>query len=409
MSTSNGNPIYLPELRRDLQIIPITDNGRELLYFHDSLGYTPQDFALRAAAKPLLTLFNGRYRISDLLQQPGTEIDEQELQAFIHMLDDACLLMTPTYNQRVDEVENRFEKNSVRESSMAGFVYPAETAQFKVFFDRQFDQFKDNHPAGSSYSALYAPHIDIRVGSKEYIDSFIRLKEIKPKKVLILATSHYAGNYGSFYDGFPFIGSLKTYKIPGRLFNTDRQILNRLNRNSDSNGFTLADRAHRVEHSIETHLVYMSAIWDHDFEIIPILVGSLDQLFYHQSGDLAEKTERFTAELKSILQSEDELFTFISGDLSHVGRKFGDALPASEMKEKVSTRDMLFLESAKNGSPDQLLDLLSSDVDSTRICGFPPLYIYLKAAQKSRGKLVNYEWWDEKERESAVSYGSILY
>lgn len=409
MSKTKEKLQFIPELRRDLQLIPISDNGRELLYFHDALGYTPSDFALYAAVKPLLTLFNGQYRISDLLKQSENELKEQDLEDFIQLLDQAFVLNTPSYDQRVEEIESGFEKRTIRESSLAGFSYPANPNRLKESLEKQFAHSNQGRANGSSFRALFAPHIDMRVGSKEYVGSFSKLRELKPKKVLILATSHYAGYYGSFYEGTPFIGSSKSYQIPGRLFKTDQLILNRLNQDSEINGFTLSDRAHRVEHSIETHLIYLSAIWDHEFEIIPILVGGLDELFYLNSGDLAKKTDRFTAELSSIFQSEEDLFTLISGDLSHVGKKFGDSVAAAEMKENVSKRDKCFIDSAINGSPDQMLDLLSEDVDSTRICGFPPLYVYLKAAQYERGELINYRWWDETERESAVSYGSILY
>ena len=409
MSESNGKPLFIPELRRDLQLIPVSDNGRELLYFHDALGYTPDDFALHSAVKPLLTLFNGRYRISDLLQQPGNEIKEEDLEGFINLLDQANVLNTPSFEQRVEEIERGFETRTIREPALSGFSYPENPDRLKESLEKQFAHSKQTGGNGSDYRALFAPHIDMRVGSKEYVDSFSKLRGLKPKKVLILATSHYAGYYGSFYEGTPFIGSLKSYQIPGRVFKTDQRILNRLNRNSGINGFTLSDRAHRVEHSIETHLIYLSAIWDHEFEIIPILVGGLDELFYLNSGDLAEKTDRFAAELRSIFQSEEDLFTLISGDISHVGKKFGDSVAASDMKESVTKRDRQFMDTATNGSPDQMLDLLSEDVDSTRICGFPPLYIFLKAAQCKRGELINYRWWDETERESAVSYGSILY
>lgn len=413
MSKSNSNRTtdLIPELRSDLDIIPVTDNGQQILYFHDILGYAPPDFALHAAAKPLLSLFNGHYRIPDIIKQNGDTINEKDLKEFISLLNDAFLLKTSKYDQRAEEIESSFENSAVREPMLAGHNYPENRVQFKAFMDEQFshlgsDKKNTNH---SDYNALYAPHIDIRVGSNEYIEAFSMLREVKPKKVLLLATSHYAGYYGSYYQDYPFIGSLKSFKIPGRLFKTDQKILKLLSENSSKNGFTLSDRAHRVEHSIETHLAYISAIWDHDFEIIPILIGNLDELFYLSTGELAKKTEQFTTDLRSVLQGQEDLFTLISGDLSHVGKKFGDTVNASTMRKRVSEIDQSFLEMAVSGSPDKILKLLSSDYDSTRICGFPPLYIYLKSTQTNRGKLINYQWWDESERESAVSYGSILY
>ena len=40
---------------------------------------------------------------------------------------------------------------------------------------------------------------------------------------------------------------------------------------------------------------------------------------------------------------------------------------------------------------------------------FSPLVTFLTAFNGIEGKVLNYDVWDEKERESAVTYGSILF
>ncbi|HKK45723.1 MAG TPA: hypothetical protein VJ964_09390, partial [Balneolaceae bacterium] len=58
---------------------------------------------------------------------------------------------------------------------------------------------------------------------------------------------------------------------------------------------------------------------------------------------------------------------------------------------------------------EQMLDLMTQDMDPYRICGFPPLYTFLNSMPELRGKVMGYDLWDERERESAVTFGSILY
>jgi len=258
-----------------------------------------------------------------------------------------------------------------------------------------------------SARALYAPHIDLRVGSKQYAEAFSALKNLTPKRVVILATSHYSGYHPKTYDGYPFIGSKKDYLLPGKRFETDALYIEKIQENADKAGFTLHDRAHRIEHSIETHLLFLNHIWNHDYKIVPILVAGLDELFYKEDGDLGQKVNAFASALQ---QADDEhTFYLISGDLSHVGRKFGDQTAASTMRPDVQKFDESFLSAAVQGDEQRVLNTIAEKYDPYRICGFPPLFTFLKAFPGLSGKQLNYHWWDEQEQESAVSFGSVIY
>lgn len=397
----------VPELRRDLQIIPVQNNGQKLLYFHDSMGYTPQNFALDESTGPLLSLISGSYSISQMAELLNHQVQKEELLGFIQLLDENRLLNSSLFWEYAEQTESAFEKKTSRKPVLAGNNYPADPSELDRFTNQLFDRHnKTNSP--KNIRALYAPHIDISVSDGQYADAFSVLQSIKPKRVLILGTSHYAGANGDFYDNLPFIGSSKTFDLPGRSLKADHTILKKLKAGSPENGFTLHDRAHRIEHSIELHLLFASAIWKHDFSIVPILVAGFDELFYHESGHLAGQIERFTSELKSLI--DDDTFILVSGDLSHVGKKFGDKEPAKELKKRVTAIDRQFLEIAETGEANQLLHLLKKEHDATRICGFAPLYTFLKLTEgKVTGTQIKYSWWDEHERESAVSFGSIAF
>jgi hypothetical protein len=56
-----------------------------------------------------------------------------------------------------------------------------------------------------------------------------------------------------------------------------------------------------------------------------------------------------------------------------------------------------------------MLELMSRKYDPYRICGYPPLYSFLNIFPKLEGEILTYDIWDETERESGVSFGSILY
>lgn len=400
---SQTDPV--PALRRDLQIIPIKDNGKDLLYFHDSMGYLSKNFALDASVQPLLQMFNGNVSIEQIHNKINGDIGIQELVDFVQLMDQHRALHSEYFRLFADKVEDDFEKSQTRPPILAGESYPEEPNELNAFVA---DMISENGKASKNkIQALYAPHIEISVGNKQYGQAFAHLKNTEPKRVIILATSHYADYYYKYYDGYPFIGSTKTFQMPGRALEPDLDVIDSLDEKSPENGFTVKDRAHRIEHSIEFHLLFASTIWTHDFKIIPVLVSSFDDLYYLEDGDLAQKIDVFSSQLKSSI--DEDTMILISGDLSHVGQKFGDREPATDLREKVEESDKQLLDISVTGNPHDLLNHLKKDYDSTRICGFPPLYTYLKMFPHKKGELINYYWWDEKERNSAVSFGSILY
>lgn len=400
---SQTDPV--PPLRSDIDIIPIEDNGKELLYFHDGMGYLSKNFALEIQIHPLLRMFTGDSSIDQIHKQIDGNIGAGDLLDFVQLLDQHRVLNSEYFHFYSKKVEEDFEKSMVRQPALAGESYPENPADLQLLISDLLTDAEGK--SNSKIKALYAPHIEIYIGKKQYGEAFSYLKNIQPKRVVILATSHYSDYYQRFYDDFRFIGSNKVFNLPGRMLSPDLDVINSLNENSSENGFTLKDRAHRIEHSIEFHLLFASAVWQHDFKIIPVLITGFDELYYHKNGDLSKKIDRFTSQLKSFI--DEDTFVLISGDLSHVGQKFGDRDAAKDLRSKVEESDKQFLDICETGNPERLLNHLKKDYDSTRICGFSPLYTYLKMFPDTKGELINYYWWDEKERNSAVSFGSILF
>lgn len=396
----------IPVIRRDIEIIPFAENGKKIIYFHDSLQHIENGFALDAKVQPILSLITGHHSINKIVTILNGAIDAEQLLQFVKFLDQNLILESDMSRKTIEKQEKEFEASDIRKPALVDQSYPNNEHELSAFLSDYLPS--DNHLKRLvPKKALYAPHIDLRVGKKSYAKAFSSLKDIKPKRVVILATAHYTGYYGDLYSNLPFIGSTKNYEIPGRVFKTDSNFVDRLHQNKDENGFTIKDRAHRVEHSIETHLLLASRYWKHDFSIVPILISGFDELFYKPDGSLGSQLDSFTSSLRSL--DDEDTFYLISGDLSHVGKKFGDALPASELRADVERSDKAFIEASTNNNAQQLLSHISSDYDSYRVCGFPPLLTFLKTFPEYKGEELSYEWWDEKERESAVSFSSILY
>lgn len=406
----NSKTKPVPRIRPDLDVIPVRNNGDSYLYFHDMRGYVTDDFALDYDVRNLLTLLDGRKNINDLKPYLGKGVNVDQLLEYIRFLDENRVLYSSHFQTYAEQLEREYEQANVHHSVTAGSSYPADPEELRAFLDDAFATHGGNkmHTSAQTIKAMYAPHIDLRVGMKTYVESFRALKNLKPKRVVMLATSHYAGLHANLYQNKPFIVSSKDFAMPMGTVPADREAIGRLMENAEETGVSGHDRAHRMEHSIELHLLFLQHIWDHDFSIIPIVIGGFDELFYMQDSHLSYQIANFARQLREQFGDDDTLF-LISGDMAHVGKKFDDEQPAATKRKEVEQFDEHFLEAGESGSTERMLNLIKRNYNPYRICGFPPLYTFLKAFPNLKGHTISYDRWDETERESAVTFGSILY
>ena len=422
-SLFNSKTEPIPPLRPDLNIVPVENNGDTYLYFHDLLGYATPHFALNSQVGTVLTLLDGSKSVQDLKPFLGDGVSADQLLEYIRFLDENRLLHSEHLERYASRVEEKYESSPVHRSVTAGSSFPADPDELTKYLDEAFvrhaAEATGDASAGagttdtSAITALYAPHIDPRVGIEGYIQAFSSIRALRPKRVFMLATSHYAELYPERYANKPFILSDKTFDMPLGEIEPDKETIQQLLELNRSGilGITESDRAHRIEHSIELHLLFLNYLWDHDFTIVPILVKGFDELYYMKEGHLGEQIEAFAEAVGDLVagDEEDDSLFLISGDLSHVGKKFGDDRPAESMFNEIRSFDRMFMEYASGGDAERLYELMREKYDPYRICGFAPLYTFLNIMPGASGTVLSYDLWDERERESAVSYGSILY
>lgn len=295
----------------------------------------------------------------------------------------------------------------VREPALAGVCYPESPEKLREELVRLFSGDGSSASRSQMPKALFAPHIDPRVGIDVYRQAFSLIGTIRPRRVVILATAHYTGYYPQYYSNSPFVGTRRTFRLPHGDLSCDTEWMDRFEKAGADAGYTARDDAHLAEHSIELHLLFARFLWQHDFRIVPILVDTFDQLYYFRRGQLNRQIDTFVSILREL--DDGKTFYLISGDLSHVGRRFGDPVPAEQLRERVEPHDRHLLATAASKGAVHLLDLVADNYDPFRVCGFPPLYTFLNLFPDMRGDVTGYHWWDDSDTHSAVSFGSILY
>jgi len=148
------------------------------------------------------------------------------------------------------------------------------------------------------------------------------------------------------------------------------------------------------------------------FRIVPLLVGSFhDAVQAGQSPEVNADIRRMVEALRLAEQATpEEVCYIISGDLAHIGPKFQDPDPVHDAQLQHSqAQDERLLLHARGVDIDKYFRVVADEQDGRRICGLPPTWTTLAAAQPSRGRLLHYQQFVHPEGYESVSFASMAF
>jgi len=396
--------VPIPSFRPDIEIFIYTEaSGGESLYLKCPHGFT-DELSLPATLLPLLELLNGTnsiITIASILNQTATiPIEPAALALFLKDLDELGFLQTPIFYQRKEEIQ-RFWAAKVRPSVCAGGAYPHSFRELSEYLDGIM---RRSSPFEIPACGIIAPHIDLRVGSSAYSPAYNAIRGSQADLFVIFATSHYAN-----YD--LFIPTAKDFETPLGIVETDRQLLKTITQLYPF-GLPTNDIAHKPEHSIELELIFLQHCFSgRNFTILPILVTSFHSFI--QQGVLPSQhspVKEFCETVRGVVEQSGRNAVYISsGDLGHIGRKFGDNFDADPMLPILKNEDIMLLNSLKMCDTVGFFNQVATSNDKWKICGLSPNYMMLETLRPTRGEILYYEQWNEIEQQSAVSYASLAF
>ena len=170
--------------------------------------------------------------------------------------------------------------------------------------------------------------------------------------------------------------------------------------------------AHKFEHSVEFQAVFLKYLHrdDHDFTILPILCGSLEEELEKDAAprDRPDVGE-FCAALEKLIDELGPRVCVIAGvDLSHVGKKFGDAEGVDDFRAGlVRAADMRMLDCVKQCDPEAFFDHFRPDGNARKVDAISAVYSMLHALGRGEAQLLNYDQHRETETESMVTFASM--
>ena len=398
---------------RPVEIEEAREGGRTLLVLVDPSGIAPQALAIAAEAMPVLMLLDGSVALDDLVdlivRETGDPRAGESVRTLVKELDQRLFLESPRYEAAKNAARAAYRAEPTRTAVLAGLSYPADPAELDTFLTGLEDEARKLPEVAKAHAqpaALAAPHIDLRRGGAVMARAYQELGDA-PSVAFVFGTGH-----GMLEE--PFAITAKPFETPLGRVETDVETVRALEA-ACGPALSAEEMAHRDEHSIEFQaLLLKRRFGDAPLSIVPLLCGGFHGLVRYEKKPTEEPrvetlAAALIAEAERLVRAGRRVLFVAGVDLSHVGARFGDALDMDEPTLKdIEAKDKAAIDAALTGDAAAWFDAIAAHGDSTRICGFAPMYMMLRAARPGPGRLLAYEQSLE-ESASVVTYASLAW
>ena len=412
-------PDDLPEYPklRPLILVPFNDGERDLVLVSDPLGVIPGQPVLAMESLPLLQVLDGSTSLNDLatvLMRENKDLRMMNVvREFVAELDRLLMLDSPRFEVAFRELREAYHQLEIRQAACEGRSYPPDPAEARHFLARHFEaaeamRAQAGEPVAAADTvprALVVPHLDPQRSGPAIARAFLELgaEPRAPLRVVVFGTGH------SLIDDL-YALTRKHFETPFGRLDCDTAFV-------DAVAAPLGDAAwhgelaHIAEHSIEFQALYLKyRFGDRPVKLVPILCGGFHAVL--DAGRTPREEPAFEAMIQAVREAEKTLggptVYLAAVDFSHVGPRFGDPAIDPGKREEIGRRDREAIEAARTGDADAWFATIASHQDSTRICGFAPVYAMLRCADVKGGRLLRYEQSDESSG-ATVTIASMVW
>ena len=429
-STRTVMAAVCPRLRPTVDLARVQADGQSLICLYDRQDPSGGQVVISEPALLLASLLDGERTVpavrAAFALRTGLSLTERQVAEFVRGLDDANLLDSDRYRDRLRERVEAFQRLPTRPAAHAGGAYPADPAALRTFLDARYTiaggpGAAPSDRTGESLRALVAPHIDLHRGGHSYAWGYRELAEREPADLyVLLGTCHLP-------MATPFAATAKAYDTPLGPVRADRAFLDRLARRAPYDIF--ADEfSHRGEHSLEFQALYLRylghAADDGTAAVAPILCVPPQDL---PDGALPSESPalgEMLAALRETIAEDGRRICLVAGaDFAHVGPQFGDPARVDRpFADHVRAGDLAMLELIARGDADGFYRQVVDEAPGAgmagearavggprRICGLAPIYALLWLLGPSDGRVLHYDQWIDDRGAGSVTFGCVAF
>lgn len=381
-----------PKLR-NVRIQPFVHMGRKGVLLQDPLGLSNRMLFVPQELAPLLLLMDGTRTVEGIavaaLVRFGLRIPQHTVRELVRELDRAMMLDNGRFRTVYRQALEHYRRQPYRRPSHAGQVYPEEPAALvKALQDYRQRVKQWPEPPQKPVLGVVSPHIDYARGGRVYAATWFPLSDAlaRVQRLVILGTDH---------NGPPDTVALtyQNYATPLGTLRTPKDVIERLAQAWGPEEAFTYELHHLGEHSAELALVWAHVVSQgRNFEVVPILVGSFAH--YIEEGRVPWEDPRMEAFLQALAEVVQEKPTLVVAavDLAHVGPTFGDPEPWDRVARlRLREADQELLDAIAQSDARRFFQAVAQVRDRYRICGFSPLYIYLRLMEGRPARIVDYD------------------
>jgi len=395
-------PESRPRLRYGLAARPYNSSD---VVLYDTLGIG-QAVVLSRLAVAVAGRLDGQSTLAEVVREfraeyPFAPLSTNDVVGLAVALDEALLLDSPRLRAHLDTPVRR-------PACLAPFTADPAALRDQLAGLFSASGFPSERPPGGRdrLRAVFVPHMDYGRGNVTYGYAYKELIENTDARVfVIVGTSHYSPSR--------FSVSRQHFDTPLGLVETDQDFIDRLVARYGPE--LLEDPvAHVPEHSIELEVVLLQYLLAgrRPFKIVPLLTGSIhDRVVGRADPAGADDIARMVEALRAVEAAYPEPVCYvISGDLAHIGPKFGDARQAQEpWLAESRDKDAAVLRTFESADPAAFFNVIAEEENSRRICGLSPAWLTLAVARPRAGQVLHYQQYVHPRGHESVSFAAAAF
>lgn len=402
------DPSPRPRVRPGLAADP---HGTDDFLLRDTLDIG-KPVVLTPLALEVAQRFDGEHTPAEIAAEltaefPQLRVTAEQVAGLAEALDGALLLDTPQFREHVERLNG-----PVRKPACIG-CYSADPAELRGQLTHLFtapggpglpDLGRDK--PGRSLRAILAPHMDYGRGNVTYGHAFKELIEnTAATTFVVVATSHYSGHR--------FTLTRQHFDTPLGRVETDQSYVDRIVEHY-GNGLFDDVTAHLPEHSIELEVVLLQFLLAgcRPFKIVPLLTGSVhDRVRTAADPGGAEDIARMVRALRAAEAAcPGPVCYIISGDLAHIGPKFGDERKATgPWLDESRTKDAGILKALEAACPKEFFGVIAGEQNARRICGLSSAWLTLEVTRPKAGTVLHYQQFAHPQGHESVSFAAAAF
>lgn len=398
-----GDHEPLPALRA-VEVTPLAGPDGEVRFvLHDRLRIAPQALGLSAAGYFVLAHLDGVHSCADVqaafLRHTGMRLPGEQIMNLVRVLDEGLLLEGARFQAAYGQYRTAYLTAEARDNRDR---YPPA--------DELRAELEGVLAAGSAVPVpdlrgLIAPHLDYARGAPCYADAYATLARAPAAdRYVILGTNH------SGPAGGTVVATCKDFLTPLGRARTDVAFIEGLEQRLGAS-LRAGEEDHAGEHSIELQVHFLQVLaGERSFTIVPILCRAPRELCGDAPVLGGPEVGAFGEALGAAVAAAPGRTVVIAGaDLSHLGARFGDPEPVTQvMLEETARSDSALLRLLEERAEAEFVRRLAATDNATRVCSAGGIYVLMKSLPDRPCRLLSYHQAINYEADTHVTCAAMV-